>query len=276
MANRTLGELKLLASNVWCATSTTLASLGGTSPSTVTTKELLKVGRMAEVTTTPSTKYSNVSTHSSVLSTLTSHSTHSTSQAAPTLLMAPPEAHTPPPVIIFHPSAYLSSWMTSSLTHSSLPLPQSCDSSKKDTTPMMSPNASSTLTGLLRQACNLALASPAVNVPAISPSTTRPSAHFNSHLPNPSRVGEPWPYHSGLKQAPSDLHPHCMARECLWLWCPPSPWSGMSLSLMDADLDQILSVINISWAQGTHKAYGAGLLVFHTFCEMHNIPDRLL
>ena len=49
--------------------------------------------------------------------------------------------------------------------------------------------------------------------------------------------------------------------------------SGEALALSEADLGCILLVINVSWASGTHETYGAGLLVFHTFCDTHNIPD---
>ena len=43
--------------------------------------------------------------------------------------------------------------------------------------------------------------------------------------------------------------------------------------MTDADLDRILSVINVSWAQGTRETYGAGLLVYHVFCDTRSIPD---
>ena len=45
------------------------------------------------------------------------------------------------------------------------------------------------------------------------------------------------------------------------------------MSLTNADMDHILSVINISWVQGTCETYGTGLLVFHTFGDTCSIPD---
>ena len=41
------------------------------------------------------------------------------------------------------------------------------------------------------------------------------------------------------------------------------------MALMEADLDCILTVMCISWAQGIWEMYSAGLLVFHTFCNTH-------
>lgn len=32
--------------------------------------------------------------------------------------------------------------------------------------------------------------------------------------------------------------------------------------------------MNSSWAQGTRESYGAGLLVFHVFCDTRNIPEH--
>ena len=39
------------------------------------------------------------------------------------------------------------------------------------------------------------------------------------------------------------------------------------------DLNRILSVINVSWVQGTRETYGMGLLVYHMFCNTRSIPD---
>ncbi|KIM78777.1 hypothetical protein PILCRDRAFT_75237 [Piloderma croceum F 1598] len=88
---------------------------------------------------------------------------------------------------------------------------------------------------------------------------------------------KPRPYRVGLIPAISTLRLHCLARDRLWLWRPSSSRSSCSnsISLSDSDLDCILSVINVSWAQGTHETYGAGLLVYHVFCDTHNIPEEL-
>ena len=33
-------------------------------------------------------------------------------------------------------------------------------------------------------------------------------------------------------------------------------------------------MINVSWARGTRDIYGAGLLVYHVFCDLHNIVEE--
>ena len=44
--------------------------------------------------------------------------------------------------------------------------------------------------------------------------------------------------------------------------------------MLDSDLERILDVINVSWATGTRDAYGAGLLVYHVFCDSCNVPEE--
>jgi hypothetical protein len=65
-----------------------------------------------------------------------------------------------------------------------------------------------------------------------------------------------------------------LATDRLRLWRPSTPRSSKPISLTDADLDCIISVINVSWAQGTHETYGVGLLVYHIFCDTRTIPDE--
>ncbi|EGN91555.1 hypothetical protein SERLA73DRAFT_67202 [Serpula lacrymans var. lacrymans S7.3] len=38
-------------------------------------------------------------------------------------------------------------------------------------------------------------------------------------------------------------------------------------------MDRILEVIGALWAQSTKQTYGAELLVFHIYCNLHNIPE---
>ena len=44
--------------------------------------------------------------------------------------------------------------------------------------------------------------------------------------------------------------------------------------MSDSDLERVLDVINVSWATGTGDAYEAGLLVYHVFCDSHNMPEE--
>ena len=61
----------------------------------------------------------------------------------------------------------------------------------------------------------------------------------------------------------------------LLLWSPIFACSRDNLhwEITDADLNRVITVINTSWQPGTHETYGAGLLVFHVFCDQRHIPD---
>ena len=48
----------------------------------------------------------------------------------------------------------------------------------------------------------------------------------------------------------------------------------MQSAVTEEDLDQILTVIGASWAESTKELYGTGLLVYHVYCNIHNIPDN--
>ena len=72
------------------------------------------------------------------------------------------------------------------------------------------------------------------------------------------------------------LHPHCLARDRLRLWCLSRSRldnATGSVELSEPDLERILNVINVSWVQGTRDVYGAGLLVYHVFCDIRNVPE---
>ncbi|KDQ50950.1 hypothetical protein JAAARDRAFT_89117, partial [Jaapia argillacea MUCL 33604] len=72
------------------------------------------------------------------------------------------------------------------------------------------------------------------------------------------------------------LRPHCLARDRLRLWLPIGARAAQNgLNITDADLDRILAVITVSWAQGTRETYGAGLLIFHVFCDIRGIAEEL-
>lgn len=109
------------------------------------------------------------------------------------------------------------------------------------------------------------------------------SGRFAAPLPPISRRGaRPKPYHPELTPRRSILRPHCLAADRLRLWLafcahpslPPSA-DGFALSL--AELERILDVLSFSWAPNTLETYGAGLLVFHVFCDQRlpPVPERL-
>lgn len=104
------------------------------------------------------------------------------------------------------------------------------------------------------------------------------SARFASDLPIPSisRPKSTHSYRGNLTPAISDLRPHCSARDRLRLWKPAFVRSSDSptLDITDIDLDRLITVINISWQPTTRETYGAGLLVFHVFCDLREVPEE--
>ena len=114
--------------------------------------------------------------------------------------------------------------------------------------------------------------------PTQSNTRVTPSPRFISAPPLPPApsASNPLPYRSDLSPSPSPLRPHCLAKERLLLWKPFSASEDPQLAhpiLSEADFNRILSVIDASWGSNTKAAYGAGLLVFHVFCDSRNVPE---
>ena len=105
----------------------------------------------------------------------------------------------------------------------------------------------------------------------------QPSSHFSSILPvqNPSAVISLHKYPTNLTPTILDLCPHCPACDKLRLWKPTfvRSSSGLPLEITDLDIDRLIMVISSSWQPTTHETYGAGLLVFHIFCNQRAIPE---
>ncbi|KIJ19754.1 hypothetical protein PAXINDRAFT_67127 [Paxillus involutus ATCC 200175] len=113
--------------------------------------------------------------------------------------------------------------------------------------------------------------SPAVN--------SRPS-RFDSIInpTNPSNTHRPRPYKPDLTPVPSPLCLHCLTKHHLLKWLPDiaSPHIANNVAgkpLNDNKVEHILSVIGASWADSIKELYGTGLLVFHVYCNIHDIPD---
>jgi hypothetical protein len=117
-----------------------------------------------------------------------------------------------------------------------------------------------------------------INTPS-TPSLVPPTSRFSATLPSqdtrPVRV--PRKYPSNLTPRVSHLRPHCSARDRLRLWKPTfarSPGDQrLRVMITDEDLDRLITVINTSWQDNTRETYGAGLLVFHVFCDIRLIPE---
>ncbi|KAI0365289.1 hypothetical protein BV20DRAFT_909339, partial [Pilatotrama ljubarskyi] len=50
--------------------------------------------------------------------------------------------------------------------------------------------------------------------------------------------------------------------------------SGAPVPLDEADLQRITAVTSHAWAESTAGTYGSGLLLFHVFCDMRNVPEE--
>ncbi|KAJ8589431.1 hypothetical protein M405DRAFT_933490 [Rhizopogon salebrosus TDB-379] len=106
---------------------------------------------------------------------------------------------------------------------------------------------------------------------------------FDVQLLNPNSVisSTLLNYRPRLTPLPSQLRPHCLARDRLRLWIPAGDKSRQSArapnapnhDITDAQLERISDVIDSSWAQCTKVSYGTGLLVFHVFCDAHNVAE---
>ncbi|KIJ06928.1 hypothetical protein PAXINDRAFT_91249 [Paxillus involutus ATCC 200175] len=95
---------------------------------------------------------------------------------------------------------------------------------------------------------------------------------------NPSTVHKPKPYKPDLTPIPSPLRPHCLAKHRLVRWLPNIAPPRVTSVNADRTLDnneaqRVLDVIGASWAESTKELYGTGLLVFHVYCDIHDVPD---
>ena len=110
-----------------------------------------------------------------------------------------------------------------------------------------------------------------------SPSTSSQTnnSRFSAVLPSQNSITIPHKYSSKLTPKLSELRPHCPARDRLRLWKPTFVRSHdvPNVEITDEDLDRLIAVINSSWQSTTRETYGAGLLVFHVFCDLRLIPE---
>ena len=93
-----------------------------------------------------------------------------------------------------------------------------------------------------------------------------------AYVPSQSNPANPLPEQSSLLSSSCQCPPLLPYRN-LWrptfLHSPDSP----SLDITDSDLDHLITIINTSWQHTTWETYGAGLLVFHIFCNLQAIPE---
>ena len=120
-------------------------------------------------------------------------------------------------------------------------------------------------------------------------SAHRPEEHHKRHKPMEARPRplpipqastpsprEPAPYLRNLTPVPSRLRPHCLARDRLKQWIPFHcfrPDVGPT-AINDADRERVKETMIHAWEEDTRAAYGAGLLMWHCFCDSRATPEH--
>ena len=86
---------------------------------------------------------------------------------------------------------------------------------------------------------------------------------------NPNTAKGPAPYPQHLTPTPSHLRPHCLAKDRLRLWSPAScvSVSDGSPTVNDTERERVKEIMLHAWEEDTRVAYGAGLLMWHCFCD---------
>ncbi|KAI0915750.1 hypothetical protein AcV5_010472 [Taiwanofungus camphoratus] len=267
--------------NLQYAPSPGLAALRAITGYTGTTRALLMDGETAEVGAKPSMPFSKEFISTSPKATIPSAYTQPTYPASTIQQMPHLGVSThPSPSSSHHSSFHQNSDALLSMLKNPTQL-QSYDASERDVIQKRSQSQLRTLSQILVPVNNLTQTTSVTSAStAVSRMTTIDGTQrFSAPLPSStSAYNTPKPYRVGLTPIPSNLRPHCLARDRLRLWRPltsrtPKDQQGKPITITDADLDRVLAVITVSWAQGTRETYGAGLLVFHVFCDTRNIPE---
>ena len=85
----------------------------------------------------------------------------------------------------------------------------------------------------------------------------------------------PTPYSVNLTPAPSHRRPHCLARDRLRLWIPATPRTPAphDSALSNSELERIKDTMVHAWEEDTRASYGAGLLMWHCFCDSKQVSE---
>ena len=83
------------------------------------------------------------------------------------------------------------------------------------------------------------------------------------------------PYPLNLTPTLSDLRPHCAAKDRLEMWLPhPNSLTFLSPPETLELQGRVKAVTLKGWAESTRTTYGAGLLIYHVFCDIREIPEK--
>ena len=94
--------------------------------------------------------------------------------------------------------------------------------------------------------------------------------------PNPPTAKGPAPYPQHLTPTPSHLRPHCLAKDRLRLWSPTShaPVPDGTPAISEAERERVKEIMLHAWEEDTCVSYGAGLLMWHCFCDEKGISKE--
>ena len=94
--------------------------------------------------------------------------------------------------------------------------------------------------------------------------------------PNTPMARAPAPYRQHLTPTPSHLRPHCLAKDRLKLWtpAPPAPSQGGTPTISEGECKRIKSTMLHVWEEDTQVVYGAGLLMWHCFCDENGTSEE--
>ncbi|KAF8465634.1 hypothetical protein DFH94DRAFT_616223, partial [Russula ochroleuca] len=83
------------------------------------------------------------------------------------------------------------------------------------------------------------------------------------------------PYPKNLTPNPSLLRPHCLARDRLRQWIPArnQTLEPESPGINESERERVRDTMIHAWEEDTREAYGAGLLMWHVFCDSKAVPE---
>ncbi|KAG1749062.1 uncharacterized protein EDB91DRAFT_1244851 [Suillus paluster] len=252
------------------------------------TQELSKAGGKDDTGTQKSTPFSATFMSSSNAYPSVSQSALFMSPASRTQPTSPPGEFTPPKSFYSLQSTFLPPLGSSSWTLQNPQQLQNFTSCTTGVTPLQ-PLKSSTEPGSDSRALNAykrvekKKTRSSLNPYRTKRTSTVEHQRFDTILPNLTATipSIPHPYKPNLTPAPLLLRPHCLARERLILWIPAGEDTRRTattndpheFTISDAQLDRVLEVMGCSWATATKETYGAGLLVFHVYCDAQQIAE---
>ena len=86
----------------------------------------------------------------------------------------------------------------------------------------------------------------------------------------------PAPYPLHLTPSPLSLRPHCLAKDWLRKWTPVSqpPEHTDTVTFIGAEQEQVKEMMLHAWEEDTRTGYGAGLLMWHCFCNEKGVLEE--